>query len=92
LTDHDRLEGQVLAYLLFTGWFAWSTHGPRNRPATAGMPDILAVKDGAMLAVEVKAGKDKPSARQEVFLRELDKHGVVVVIAHSLDEVIDCKG
>jgi site-specific DNA-cytosine methylase len=68
----------------------------------AGTPDIMAFKkveyttdvwagsqfkDTDLLFVEVKAGKNKPTALQTEIMKELEEYGARCIVAHSREEV-----
>jgi hypothetical protein len=87
MTRHSEFEGLIVDLLNYSGWLAWRTHTGRDRPTVSGMPDILAVRPGRVMAVEVKIKPDKPSADQERMLGELRAHGVTVCVAYCLEDV-----
>ena len=60
----------------------------------AGQPDILGVipKQGRMLAIETKGKREAIRAKQETLLAKLDKAGAVVIVARSIDDVIQYFG
>jgi Holliday junction resolvase len=89
MTDHAKLEAQILDYLRLCGWKAWKTHNGKHRPADPGIPDIMGIRGGLLLAVEVKAGKDTLREEQNSFLRELIDAGAAICIARSLEDVTD---
>jgi Holliday junction resolvase len=87
VSDHGTLEKLVLSLLNDAGWFAWPSHSPRDLPAKPGMPDILAVRDGRLLAVEVKVLPDKLNAAQVSMIESLHRHGVRVLVVTRLQDV-----
>lgn len=53
-----------------------------------GTSDILGMfHGGRMFALEVKAGKNKPTAEQKIFLDEINQGGGLGIVAYSVDEV-----
>jgi hypothetical protein len=55
----------------------------------AGVPDVIAIKDGVTHALELKAGKArKPSDAQIETIKKMETAGVRVAVAHSLDEAL----
>ena len=56
-------------------------------PAHPGIPDILAVKGGRLLAVEVKIPPDKLSAAQVNVIESLHHAGARVIVAGSVKDV-----
>ena len=89
MSAHSLLEREIVDLLNSAGWFAWPSHSPRDLPAKPGMPDILAVRDGRLLAVEVKVPPDKLSARQVDVIESLHQHGARVLVVTRLVEVED---
>jgi len=58
------------------------------RLAPAGFSDIFGVmKNGRALFIEVKAGKNKPTKLQEIFLEEMKQQGAVAFWANSIEQV-----
>lgn len=57
----------------------------------AGFPDLFGVMRGGrgrMFAIEVKSKRGKPSELQNLWLTQLEKFGVVTMIAKSVDDVV----
>ena len=50
-----------------------------------GLPDIVAIKDGIYIGIEVKAPKGKQSESQKAIQAEIEKAGGKYIIARSLD-------
>jgi len=82
-----QLERQVLDGLRSHGWHAWRTHDAKHRPATIGVTDIEAVKDGRFLAIECKVGNAQPTVEQQTHIGLLRAAGHAVVVARSWDDV-----
>ena len=55
---------------------------------TVGLPDLMAFKQGRLLACEVKYGKDRVSEKQQAWLDSLSAHGAIVCVARCLDDVL----
>lgn len=54
-----------------------------------GSPDIIAVKDGVFIGIEVKGTGGKQSEYQKQFEERLTKAGGKYILAYSLDDVED---
>jgi len=54
----------------------------------AGLPDVMAVRSGQLLAVEVKRPGKNASAIQRRLLERLAAKGAIVVVAYSVPEVL----
>ena len=89
MTPHSRVERDIIALLTSCGWFAFESHSPTARPAHPGIPDILAVKEGRLLCVEVKVPPDKLSATQVDVIESLHHAGARVIVARSVADVED---
>ena len=81
----SRLVAEIRAKLGKRGWYAWKNHG--NQYAQAGLPDIMAVKDGQLLCIEAKVGSNKPTKIQQVTLERLAAHGALTTVAYSWADV-----
>lgn len=71
-----RLEAQ--------GFRVIKLHG--NRFQEAGLPDLLAIKNGRLLAIEVKRVGEAATTLQRRKLDELARFGVVCGTASSVEE------
>lgn len=85
------LENDIVQYLIYCGYMAWKTHDAKHRPCVAGMPDVLAVKKGKILAVEVKRPGCKTTEVQNDFLSRLRHFGAKAIVATSLADVQEGK-
>lgn len=57
--------------------------------AKKGFPDIICLKDGLLIGLEVKTGKGEQSVNQIEIEKEFKKHGAAYYVVRSLDEVIE---
>lgn len=53
-----------------------------------GLPDIILIKDGRFVGIEVKNAKGKLSPHQEVFSARCKQYGALYHVVRSLDDVI----
>ena len=53
-----------------------------------GMPDIVAVRDGKYIGIEVKVPGKKQNPNQVEFQRKLEKAGGVYLLVTSVEEVV----
>jgi len=89
-----EIQRAILGYLKAKKIFAKrmeirGLHKGRKNPAT-GCPDIIGVlPNGRALMIEVKTKKGKLSEEQEDWLHASADAGALVVIATSLDDVIN---
>ena len=75
--------------------FDVSSHGPLHISSgrlvqfgTAGQADIMVIKGGMMLAIEVKTPKGRQSLAQAAWQRALEAAGGVYVVARSVDDAV----
>lgn len=95
----SRLKSEIVKLLRLYNIFAWINRNVgvydvrRGRwiPSTVrGVPDIIGcLPDGRMLAIEVKSERGRLTMWQEIFLEELRQRGAVVIVARSLDDVVN---
>jgi hypothetical protein len=105
LGKEDHLQHQVMQYIAAQYPFALATHianEGRRSPferfkfkhlgAKAGIPDILIFDPNAKyngLAIELKAGKNKPTPAQKEWLEELEVRGWAAMWLNDFDKVVD---
>ena len=58
------------------------------RMGVVGMPDIVVVKDGKYIGIEVKVPGKKQNPNQVEFQRQLEKAGGVYLLVTSVEEVV----
>lgn len=67
----DQFLLQVRGLAKLCGWLEYHTHDSRH--STRGFPDLILVRDGVMLAVELKIPPDLPTPEQERWLAALER-------------------
>lgn len=69
--------------------FDWKTNRFRAMPkyAKRGVPDIIVIKNGRFIGLEVKAKKGRLSEHQADFARECVRNGGEYIVARSVDDV-----
>lgn len=75
------IVNNVLAMARRLGWWAMKNHG--SQYAVAGLPDVLAIKDGKAVWMEAKRPGEEPTRIQEHRLRELAAAGCPVAVVRS---------
>ena len=55
---------------------------------TAGVPDVIAIKDGHTFALELKAPDGKPTPKQVEVMQQMQAAGATVALATGLDAAI----
>jgi hypothetical protein len=90
----------VHAILDWCGWhniLAWRNQSGAIRPEKGGYikmgkpgsPDIIAVKEGHFIGIEVKNEIGKQNANQKAFQEELEAAGGTYLLARSIEDVHD---
>lgn len=78
------IVAKVLATARSAGWWAAKLHG--SAYSLAGLPDVLAIKDGRAAFIEVKVPGNRPTRIQEHRMRELAAAGAAVAVVTSAGE------
>ncbi len=73
ISSEKDVKARIRSLLTKHGWFSWMP--PANGYGRTGIADINAVKDGRLLVVEAKFGKNIVSPMQRGFLRDVHNHG-----------------
>lgn len=68
------------------------THRVFPKGAKKGFPDIICLKDGLLIGLEVKTGEGKQSKEQKEIEKYFKKHGAAYFVVRSLEEVIEIIG
>jgi len=90
LTPENIVKRQIKDYLLYTGWFTF--HLTQGIGCYFGLPDRIAIKNGCVLFIEVKAPKGMQSEHQKRFQKCVEQCGGKYVLARSVDDVIKAIG
>lgn len=98
----QEVKRQISDFLNFKGIFFWWNHStglydPINKKYRKrngrydlnGTSDILGIYKGKLLAIEVKAGSNRPSQHQTLFLTRVIEQGGVALVAWSIEDVIE---
>ncbi len=87
MTETD-IRRQLRDYLKMKGWFVY--HNLAGLGSYAGLSDLVAVKDGRVVHIEVKRpGTGKQSDNQVKFQSDLESAGGEYVIARSIEDLQD---
>jgi len=93
-TESDVQRGIVQA-LSYAGWLVMHipNQSTRGRQRWAGLmpgaPDLVAVKRGRIVFLEVKAGQGKVSEKQSEVHDLLRLHGMEVRVVRGIDDILD---
>jgi hypothetical protein len=86
--NETDIKHQVKDYLDLQGFF----HFPimQGLGSMPGLPDRIAIsKNGIVIFLEIKAGKNKQSDYQIKFEKEIKNHNGIYLLIYSIEELID---
>lgn len=79
------IRKQIQEYLRWTGWFVYyNLAGLGSYP---GLSDLVAVKDGRVVHIEVKMPGGRQSEKQKKFQKDLEAAGGEYILARSVEDV-----
>lgn len=95
------IENAILNFLEFVGFFPWKNNTigvwdakrkiyrkPNNKFHRQGVPDIMFVYRGRLIAIEVKAPKGTLRPEQRVFLAKLNDEGAYAFVSRSVQQTV----
>ncbi len=79
------IRKQIQDYLRWTGWFVYyNLAGLGSYP---GLSDLVAVRGGRTVHIEVKAPKGVQSDRQRRFQQDIEAAGGTYILARCVEDV-----
>ena len=85
MTEETAIKKQIKDYLNAKGIFHW--YNLQGLGAQKGLPDIFALKNGKLYAIEVKKKKGKLSPHQIRFLGDIRNNDGQAIVAYSYEDV-----
>jgi VRR-NUC domain len=91
-TESD-IQRKICVYLKLGDVFHWRQNNTGKMPGgryvsvKKGVPDIMAIKDGRFIGIEVKKKDGRLSPEQVEFGRMCVKNGGEYIVARSIDDV-----
>jgi len=84
-TPENLVKKEIKDWLSIQNWF----HFPilQGLGAYHGIPDIIAVKNGIVLFIEVKSATGRLSESQQDFFRQIAGHGGHYIIARGYKDI-----
>jgi Holliday junction resolvase len=79
----SKIQSSIRTHLERQGWFVTKL----LQTSTNGIPDLMALRQGKVVFIEVKQPGRKPSPLQEYRIGQLRKEGFEVIIATSKKDV-----
>lgn len=91
----SAIQAHIIQYMTMRGHYVMrlnsglvkSERGGMMRLAPAGTPDLLCIKDGKCLFIEVKAGKNKPTDLQLQMMAILESYGAKCLVSYGIDDL-----
>lgn len=78
------VQREIIAYLESCGWYVVKLIQTNKN----GIPDLMAVREGKCIFVEVKREGQTAKPLQVYRINELIQHGATAFVAHSVGDVI----
>lgn len=78
---------KIMKQLESDGYFCVKIHGGAFQ--LAGLPDILALKDGLAAWIEVKRPGGKPTKLQTAMLQKMQRFGCCAGVATNIEEAME---
>jgi len=83
--NETAIRKQIQDYLRWTGWFVYyNLAGLGSYP---GLSDLVAVRGGRVVHIEVKTPKGVQSEKQKKFQRKLEAAGGEYILARGIEDV-----
>ena len=79
------IQAAIRDYLGWHGWFCWKIH--QSLGSYKGVSDLVAVKAGKVLFIEVKTSTGRLGVHQQAVRDELTRHGGTYIVARSIEDV-----
>lgn len=77
------IQGKIRAYLITQDWYVVKLINT-SKP---GIPDLMAIKNGRVIFIEVKALNGRVSKLQTHQIEELKKNGVEAYVIRNTDQL-----
>ena len=75
----------IVDYLRLHGWKVVRIH--QSLGSEKGIPDLVAIREGKTVWIEVKTPNGRLSAHQRAWLQDLEDHGGWWIVARSVEDV-----
>ncbi len=84
ITETD-IRRQVQYYLRLKGWFVF--YNLQGLGSYRGISDLIAVRDGRVIFIELKTARGRQSEHQKKFQADLEAAGGEYVLCRGVDEL-----
>lgn len=79
------IQREIIRHLEGEGWFVLKLIQTNKN----GIPDLLAIRQGVTIFVEVKRAGAKARPLQEYRIRQIQQQGIKAIVVHSVEELKD---
>ncbi len=79
------IRRQILTYLRHKKWFVYHNIGAMG--CYAGASDLVALKNGRTVWIEVETGTGRQSTAQKQFQQDIERAGGTYLLARGLDDI-----
>lgn len=86
MATESQIQSDIKSYLEYKGWFVFKIH-QQSKYCFKGISDLIAVKDGVTVYIEVKTPTGKLRTEQIAFMEQIESHGARYIVARSIDDV-----
>lgn len=69
--SEKEFQSQVIQLAKLLGWLVYHTHDSRR--SVAGFPDLILLRNGRLVVIELKVGKNRATPEQVVWLEAFAK-------------------
>ena len=83
--EETRIRGQVRDYLRLKGWFCF--HLLAGLGCYPGLSDLVAVKDGRVLFIELKTKTGRQGKNQKIFQADLEAAGGEYLLVRGIEDL-----
>lgn len=84
--SEGEIRYQIEAYLRLTGWFIY--HNLAGLGSWPGLSDLVAIRDGEVIHIEIKNKNGIQSDKQKAFQKTLEAAGGTYLLARDLCDVM----
>lgn len=82
-----RITRKIRLALMGRGFFVFKIHG--SEMMMAGLPDLIACRQGHFYGIEVKTPRGRVSERQRYVHKQIKASGGTVIVARSVEEALE---
>ena len=85
MTPEKKVKNKVVKYL--KAWDAYYFFPATGGYGRSGVPDVIACRKGQFIAIECKAGSNKPTELQKREIENIQKAGGYAIVINETNEL-----